>query len=118
MDNQEMKDLQDPENWEELEAEVRQSPLRESRAVVSVAFPRDAFRQVAEYAESHGMKTSELIRKAALAFITSDPGAPTARIHSITSSSNFTNEYRVSSVSVSTGKSEVRESEPANYSTS
>lgn len=117
MDEQELKELQDPENWEEVGAEVGQSPSRTTRAVVSVAFPRDDFRRVVEYAESHGMKTSGLIRKAVLAFITSDPDAPTARIHSITSSSNFTNEYRISSVSASSGRSELRESEPANYST-
>src|SRR5687767_10166289 len=114
MEEQELKELQDPQNWEEVEAEVRRSP---SRAVVSVAFPRDDFRQVVEYAESHGMKTSELIRKAALAYIDSELSAPTARIHSITSSPNFTNEYRVSSISVSSGRSGVRETGPTNYST-
>lgn len=65
MDSEELRELQDPASWEDGEDEVR-PPVKAPRAVVSVAFARDDFQQVAEYARQHGMKTSEFIRHAAL----------------------------------------------------
>ena len=58
-------DLQEESNWDFEQAETR-PPTRSNRVVVSVAFTRPDFEQVAEYAESVNMKTSEFIRTAAL----------------------------------------------------
>jgi len=63
-DDQEL-DLQDESNWDFDQAETR-PPTRSNRVVVSVAFARQDFEEVAEYAESVNMKTSEFIRTAAL----------------------------------------------------
>ena len=58
-------DLQDESTWDYGKAEIR--PASQSkRVVVSVAFARQDFQRVAEYAESVNMKTSEFIRTAAL----------------------------------------------------
>lgn len=61
---EELAELQDPNTWEDV-GEVRPA-VRSPRAIVSVAFSRDDFIAVAEYAERHGMKTSEFIRRATL----------------------------------------------------
>jgi len=66
MDDEELRALEDPDEWDSDSAEVR-PPSRSARAVVSVAFARDAFDRVADAAEREGMKTSEFIREAALA---------------------------------------------------
>ena len=65
MPNDEELDLQDESNWDFEQAETR-PPTRSNRVVVSVAFTRQDFEEVAEYAESVNMKTSEFIRTAAL----------------------------------------------------
>lgn len=62
----EEKELQNSETWDFGQAVV--SPgIRKPRAVVSVAFSRDEFEQVAKAARQKEMKTSEFIRSAALA---------------------------------------------------
>ncbi len=63
---QEEKELQDPGTWDFGRAVV--SPgTQKARAVVSVAFARDDFEQVARAARQGDMKTSEFIGGAALA---------------------------------------------------
>lgn len=60
-----LRDLENEGSWAWEKAETR--PAVESRrTVVSVAFPRAEYEQVARYASSVGMKTSEFIRNAAL----------------------------------------------------
>lgn len=62
----EEKELQDRETWDFDQAVV--SPgAQKVRAVVSVAFSRDDFEQVANAARQNDMKTSAYIRGAALA---------------------------------------------------
>ena len=58
-------DLQDESMWDYDKADVRPAS-QSNRAVVSVAFARQDFQRVVEYAESVNMKTSEFIRTAAL----------------------------------------------------
>ena len=58
-------ELERPDTWDYERSEVRQ-PVRASRAVVSVAFRRDEFTLVSEYAEQVGKRTSAFIREAAL----------------------------------------------------
>ena len=65
MDQDELNELQHPETWEDGEDECRPA-VKSPRAVVSVAFTREDFQQVAAYARQHGMKTSEFIRRATL----------------------------------------------------
>ncbi|HUG16859.1 MAG TPA: hypothetical protein VMM78_17765 [Thermomicrobiales bacterium] len=67
----ELKELEDPDTWDETQAQVHQPP-KHRRAVVSVAFPRDDFERVADAANASGMKLSEFIRHAALQM--SEPG--------------------------------------------
>lgn len=64
-DRKEEEDLQNPDNWDFEQAE-EQLPVRRARAVVSVAFSRDDFERIADFAESNDMKISEMIRNAAL----------------------------------------------------
>ncbi len=69
MDEQDLSELQSEEIWEsgdEVETPVRP---RKARAVVSVSFPGDDFERVDEYAEQHGLKISELIRRATLQYV-------------------------------------------------
>ena len=61
-------DLQDESTWDYDRAEIRPAS-KSNRVVVSVAFARQDFQRVGEYAESVNMKTSEFIRTAALAKI-------------------------------------------------
>ena len=63
--DEELEELQTPDNWEDAEDAV-QPPVKAPRAVVSIAFSREDFQMVADYAKRHGMKTSEYIREAAL----------------------------------------------------
>ena len=58
-------DLQDESTWDYDKAEMRPAS-QSNRVVVSVAFARQDFQRVGEYAESVNMKTSEFIRTAAL----------------------------------------------------
>jgi hypothetical protein len=64
----ELKELQDPSTWEDA-GDVRPA-VKSSRAVVSVAFPREDLERIATEAERRGMKTSEFIRAAALQCVT------------------------------------------------
>lgn len=66
VDEKELQELQDPDNWETIENDVRE-PSRPRRSVVSVSFPRNDFERVVERAQEQGMKTSEYIRCAVLA---------------------------------------------------
>lgn len=61
---EELAELQNPDNWED--AGTVRPAVKSPRAVVSVAFSREDFEAVAAYAERHGMKLSEFIRRAAL----------------------------------------------------
>ena len=63
--NEEEKELQKSGTWNFGQAVVSPGTPK-SRAVVSVAFARDDFEQVAEAARRSDMKTSEFIRSAAL----------------------------------------------------
>lgn len=65
MDKKHPRDLENPENWDFEQPETR-APVKPSRVVVSVAFQRDDFTMVSEYAERVGKKTSEFIREAAI----------------------------------------------------
>jgi hypothetical protein len=65
MHEKELRDLQDPNSWDDENAEVH--PAVESpRAVVSVSFSREDLQRVSEFARSHGKKVSTIIREAAL----------------------------------------------------
>ncbi len=66
MDENKLNELKNPATWDEGEP---RSAVKSPRAVVSVAFSREDFELLAEYARQHNMKTSELIRRAALDFI-------------------------------------------------
>ena len=57
--------LEDESTWDYDKAEVK-PPSQSNRVVVSVAFARQDFQKVGEYAESVNMKTSEFIRTATL----------------------------------------------------
>lgn len=63
---EEEKELRDPETWD-FDQAVVSTGTQKARAVVSVAFARDDFEQVASAARQSDMKTSEFIRGAALA---------------------------------------------------
>jgi hypothetical protein len=64
--------LQRAEEWD-WERSTSRAAVKRPRAVVSVAFSRDDFERLDEYASNHGMKLSELIRDAALARIAEIP---------------------------------------------
>ncbi|MEX2226634.1 MAG: hypothetical protein WEB52_09315 [Dehalococcoidia bacterium] len=74
MADKDLEELQDPESWE-FDEEDAAVPPRKARAVVSVAFPREDFDRVEEFAEQHGLKVSALIRQAAVAFVSGAQGA-------------------------------------------
>ena len=65
MDDKELRELQNADSWDYEHAQ-RRPRIRKPRAVVSVAFSREDFERVAEHAQRLGMRTSELIRQAAL----------------------------------------------------
>lgn len=66
MSDSEEREYQDPTTWEQGDND-RREPVRTSRAIVSVAFPRPDFEAVSEAAQREGMRTSEFIRFAAMA---------------------------------------------------
>ena len=68
LSKEELEELQSAESWEGTDQTVQtvQPSSKFARAIVSVAFSREDFETVAEYARQHGMKTSEFIRLAAL----------------------------------------------------
>jgi hypothetical protein len=65
LSKEELEELQSAESWEDTDETVQPSS-KSARAIVSVAFSREDFETVVEYARQHGMKTSEFIRRAAL----------------------------------------------------
>lgn len=65
LSEEELAELQDPENWQD-EEDADRPAVKAPRAVVSVAFSREDFEKVAAYAKRHGKKTSEVIRRAVL----------------------------------------------------
>ena len=65
MSNKVDRELEKSDNWDYERPEVRE-PVKAPRVVVSVAFRRNDFKQVSEYAERKGKKISEFIREAAL----------------------------------------------------
>lgn len=65
VDENELRELQDPETWESTDNDKR-PPVKAGRAVVSVAFSRSDFELVSEVARGNAMKTSEFIRNAAI----------------------------------------------------
>jgi len=73
MDEKELKELQDPNNWE-FDETPPEAPPRRGRAVVSVAFNAEDFDRVSRHARASGLRLSEFIREAALDRTTA-PGA-------------------------------------------
>ncbi len=69
MDKKTEHELENQDNWDYEHLETR-GPVKAPRVVVSVAFRREDFENVAKYAERAGKKTSELIREAALEKVT------------------------------------------------
>jgi hypothetical protein len=65
MGNDELRELQDPQNWD-FDAAEQRAPVKRARAVVSVAFQREEYEKVANIARQFNMRTSEYIREAAL----------------------------------------------------
>lgn len=84
--------LQDPASWEPEDGDGIRQPAKPARAIVSVAFGRDDFDEVVDYATAHGMKTSEFIRKAALAYAKAGRTS-LGRVHS--ASGAFRTDYPV-----------------------
>jgi hypothetical protein len=74
-DEDELKELQDPETWEDLPDGGVRGPAKPSRAIVSVAFSREDFRKIAEHARHQGMKASEFIRNATLERLAPEQGS-------------------------------------------
>jgi hypothetical protein len=90
MDEQELRELEDPSTWED-EADSIRPPVKSSRAVVSVAFARADFERVVAAAREQGLKTSEFIRRAALGDV--ERLGPRATVFSI--SGNVQTEYSI-----------------------
>jgi hypothetical protein len=65
MNEEEIRDLENSENWD-LDNAEKHAGSKSARVVVSVAFRRDDFVHVTQGAERAGMRTSEYIREAAL----------------------------------------------------
>lgn len=65
MKDEELAELQNPDNWEFSKA-ARMPGGRKHRAIVSVAFPNEDFYRVCKAAEKAEMKVSQYIRHAAL----------------------------------------------------
>lgn len=66
--NNDSTDLGNLEEWDFERAELSK-PAQSRRTVVSVSVSRDDFDQLSSYAERIGMRTSEFIRRAALAHL-------------------------------------------------
>jgi hypothetical protein len=62
---QELHELRDPKAWDSEHGETR-GPVKNPRAIVSVAFSTPEFREITSYARRNGMRTSEFIRTAAI----------------------------------------------------
>lgn len=65
MDDRELAELENEENWD-YDQSVVHSPSKTARAVIPVAFGPGDFERVAAYARARGMKLSDFIRQAAL----------------------------------------------------
>jgi hypothetical protein len=65
MSKERRRELEKADTWDFERPEVRE-PVKASRVVVSVAFKRDDFTRVSEYAKHTGRRTSEFIREAAI----------------------------------------------------
>jgi hypothetical protein len=63
MNDKDPKDLENPETWDWENAET-ESGTKNRRTVVSVAFPREEFKKVADCAQKAGMSLSAFIRQA------------------------------------------------------
>jgi len=79
------EELPDPETWD-FENAVTLPPVKNPRAIVSVAFPGDDFDMVSDAADRLGMRLSEFIRRAAIDHARGAPapdvsGAPGAEIY-------------------------------------
>lgn len=70
--DRELEQLEAADNWSGDEGVVRPA-VKTQRAIVSVAFTRKDLDLVSEHAERLGLKTSEFIRKSALAEVTRIP---------------------------------------------
>ena len=66
MKDKEFKELQDPNNWDYERAEIHE-PVKNPRAILSVAFSHEDFARVVQAARELGMFTSEFVREAAIA---------------------------------------------------
>ena len=66
MKDKELAELQDPNNWDYESAEVRE-PVKNHRAILSVAFSHEDFVLVVQAAQELGIRTSEFVRQAAIA---------------------------------------------------
>ena len=64
MDDQELLDLEDPDNWDFENVQI-QEPLDHRRAIVSVAVCRDDFKAIAAAARKCGMTVTAFMRLAA-----------------------------------------------------
>jgi predicted DNA binding CopG/RHH family protein len=65
MDEQDIRELENPENWD-FEKVQSHPGVKKPRAVVSVAFSREDFEKVEEQAEKLGVNLSRFVREAAL----------------------------------------------------
>jgi hypothetical protein len=63
--NQLEHDLEKTDTWVFEKSETR-GPVKSSRVIVSVAFSREDFTTISEYAKRAGKKTSEFIRQSSL----------------------------------------------------
>lgn len=89
MDDNELKELRNPENWE-VDGDPR-PPIKAPRAIVSVAFSREDYENVVEAAKNQGAKTSEFIRRAALDAIGQQRASD--RAPQLVSASGFVSSY-------------------------
>jgi hypothetical protein len=65
MSKEDERQLENAETWD-FEQPTAREPVKSSRVVVSVAFPREDFVRVSTCAEQAGKKVSEFIREAAI----------------------------------------------------
>ena len=81
LDDEELKELENPETWDWETAEMR-PPVKAGRTVVSVAFAREDFQLVAKFADRVGKRTSVFIREAALDKVKEQTGSATFHLTS------------------------------------
>ena len=79
MDEREIRELQDQENWDDATAEVLPAAAK-PRVVVPVSFSPEEFARVARFARDQGAKTSECIRDAVLDHVDQAEPARRARV--------------------------------------